>query len=292
MKNGDKVFKIVLIFASIISVSVIGFYIFQFATEPLSADNGTWGQFGDYVGGTLNPVFGFLSLVILLYVLRQNERALDISREELKLTRKELEKSSEALTEQSETLKIQRFEQTFFSLLDLYKKTLSELAFKKYTGREAIDELHKEFPSTHLLLTSKFEKDNYKQIFDELYSKFFLMNKVYFSLYIKVVYSILRFIDCAEIHNKKQYTDLFWVQFSQSELRLIFYNGISSFGGENFYLLIKYKILEHIDDRAFYNKKIDLQIFEDLKQDIELAQTVKERLAENETPIRASTDSL
>ncbi len=125
MKKDNNVFIVVISIAIICAIIVGGLYFSHFGS--IVNDKDKWGQFGDYIGGTLNPVFGFLSLIILLHVLRQNERALQMSKEELELTRKELKNSATALAEQSETLKIQRFEQTFFSLLNLYSEIASKV---------------------------------------------------------------------------------------------------------------------------------------------------------------------
>lgn len=83
---------------------------FPVMANPSRADFGTM---GDFFGGILNPLFSFLGLLMLLATLSLNQK-------ELELSRKELKDSSSALKEQSETLKKQRFEDTFFSLLDQF----------------------------------------------------------------------------------------------------------------------------------------------------------------------------
>lgn len=88
-------------------------------------DGGELGVIGDYFGGMLNPVFGFLSLLALLYTINIQLKALKIQSEELKLTREELEatreelsRSAEAQEESSKIFRQQQFESTFFSLLN------------------------------------------------------------------------------------------------------------------------------------------------------------------------------
>lgn len=51
------------------------------------------GQFGDFLGGTLNPIFGFATVCLLLW-------SVFIQRKELSLTRDELSKSATALNNQ------------------------------------------------------------------------------------------------------------------------------------------------------------------------------------------------
>ncbi|AQT60353.1 hypothetical protein CBP51_05270 [Cellvibrio mixtus] len=51
------------------------------------------GQLGDFLGGTLNPIFGFATVCLLLW-------SVFIQRKELSLTRAELKRSAAALTDQ------------------------------------------------------------------------------------------------------------------------------------------------------------------------------------------------
>lgn len=75
-------------------LSVWGVYLWQFRFG-LSDSQETWGQFGDFVGGTLNSVFGLLGFLILLSSLR-------LQAKELEETRKELRATSEAQKMQAE----------------------------------------------------------------------------------------------------------------------------------------------------------------------------------------------
>jgi len=87
---------------------------------PLKATRADWGVLGDFFGGTLNPIFSFLGLIMLLVTLFQNQTELELSRNELK-------ESSQALKAQASTLDKQRFEDTFFALLNQLNKLLEKL---------------------------------------------------------------------------------------------------------------------------------------------------------------------
>lgn len=80
--------------ASIAIVLVWGLYFWNFAA-PLSDSREVWGQFGDFVGGTLNSIFGFASFTLLLYSLHMQSK-------ELRETKKELEASRKAQEMQAE----------------------------------------------------------------------------------------------------------------------------------------------------------------------------------------------
>lgn len=88
-----------------VSVAVIiaawSLYFLQFRGS-LSDDTAIWGQFGDFVGGTLNSIFAFFSFMILLSSLRLQLKELRLTRQELEATRKELAASSEAQRMQAE----------------------------------------------------------------------------------------------------------------------------------------------------------------------------------------------
>lgn len=62
-------------------LSPFAFYFFQFNGE-LSLDHSTWGEFGDYFGGVLNPIFGFFSFVALLIALWFQQEEMKENREE------------------------------------------------------------------------------------------------------------------------------------------------------------------------------------------------------------------
>jgi len=51
-------------------------YIWQFGRQGLSPTQDHWGQFGDYLGGTLNPLLGFTSVVLLALTLSEQRKML------------------------------------------------------------------------------------------------------------------------------------------------------------------------------------------------------------------------
>ena len=131
----------------------VGTFMYFFRNEQILVQQDKWGQFGDFFGGTLNPVFGFLSVMALLVALviqsrelRLSRKALKLSRRELKLSRKEQEKSVKALDAQHRAIEHQRFEQTFFAWLGTYRELLEAIEIidvdaqepNRWTGRRAI----------------------------------------------------------------------------------------------------------------------------------------------------------
>jgi hypothetical protein len=72
---------VVFVVCGLFSAIVLMLYVRRFAPSELSGNPEHWGQFGDYVGGTLNPVFAMLNLLALIY-LTFKIRELEEDREE------------------------------------------------------------------------------------------------------------------------------------------------------------------------------------------------------------------
>ncbi|HCU84862.1 putative phage abortive infection protein [Methylophilus sp. UBA6697] len=114
-----------------VAAFVFGFYFYNFHGDLITTTNGEWGTFGDFVGGTLNPFFSFLSFIALLTTINLQRKELKASRKELKASTKQLKRTAnaqemaqDALAKQLETQSKQQFENTFFSLLDQHNKLL------------------------------------------------------------------------------------------------------------------------------------------------------------------------
>lgn len=69
LKELDKVLISVTAAALLVIIIVAGRYIWEFSVHVLSEQD-KWGQFGDYFGGVLNPIFSFFAFVAILYTLR------------------------------------------------------------------------------------------------------------------------------------------------------------------------------------------------------------------------------
>lgn len=107
--------KLVLIIGLAFGI-VVAVYVYVFNTQFNSVIGGAgeWGQFGDYVGGLLNPALSALALVILagslnanVKALKQNKEILNATKQELELTRKQIENSNSLLDKQEEALTMQ-----------------------------------------------------------------------------------------------------------------------------------------------------------------------------------------
>lgn len=104
------------------AVALIIGYAIIFRALPVNERPDAWGQFGDYMGGLLNPLISLFTLIVAVSVW-------NLQKTELLETRK-------ALEEQAKTAEQQRREQRFFDLLDLYRSTVDTIAIphNKFDG--------------------------------------------------------------------------------------------------------------------------------------------------------------
>ena len=89
------------------------------------------------MGGTLNPLLAFLSLIALLTTIK-------IQSKELRATTTEMNNSSTALQEQSQSIKLQNFENTFFKMIDVHNSIISEFKHQRNSIKLALDKLTEE----------------------------------------------------------------------------------------------------------------------------------------------------
>lgn len=140
LATSNSVIKVLLwlFFAAVFSVlTILLLYLFNFhSTTNISKDPAAWGQFGDYVGGILNPVLAFITLIGLFFTIilqgkqLENSRIeLDQAQAELELTRKELRRqaNANARTAQLSTINL---------LIDHYRR---EIASHSGTAMVATD---------------------------------------------------------------------------------------------------------------------------------------------------------
>jgi Putative phage abortive infection protein len=208
------------------AVLVIAAYAWTFG-GPLVAEQEKWGQFGDYVGGLLNPTFSLLALLALLATLGLQIR-------ELRLSVKELRNSAEALVRQNETLKQQTFEATFFQSLRLHNDIVASMEIPTHSlkGRACFQHYLDKFESHHAAL------EHYES-FSLHYEMFYREHQAALGHYFRLLYNIIKLVKHTKTVDQRFYTNLVRAQLSSAELKLIFYNCISDWGSERFKPLVE-----------------------------------------------------
>ncbi|MFZ5579889.1 MAG: putative phage abortive infection protein [Pseudomonadota bacterium] len=278
----ELIIGFILVIAAVAGVGAILVYITVFGAElgAITNDLSRWGQTGDFFGGILNPVFGFLSVLALVLTLRQNQKALQQNQEALEDSRIELSRSADALAKQVDHLERQAFQVTYFELLKLLsevvdsnvyvKKTRGRSAFSsppvsdEYNGRRLFGKLYRDL----VYLISDGEKTrntiSRPKLLRDLYITFHEENEAYLGHYFRLLYNIVDFVDGSDALDKKFYVNILRAQLSSSELLLLFYNVMSNMGREKMLpLVVKYDILKHLPLNELIEEG-DKEVFDDI----------------------------
>lgn len=215
--------------------------------------------FGDSFGAVnaLISAFAFGGMIVTFFFQRY----------ELKLQRKELQDQRKEFEQQNQTLALQRFENTFFNMLQLQQEIVAGLEYTPNNLYKSINNL---------------PKDTYKgrEVFEQLFKVIKVgietegldsyCHSKYISLldhYFRHFYTIINFIDKStdfEIftskskkeNNKKnlkekkyQYAKILRATLSRYELVLLYYNGLSKYGKDKLKPLIEeYSMLNNINE--------------------------------------------
>lgn len=227
--------------AVVLLISASYFYFDNFHGEV--ADQEKFGQFGDFIGGVLNPLFAFLAFILLLATLNLQNR-------ELQISSRELAKTAEALKLQNDALALQNFESTFFQMLRRISDLVSQTKLRDYEGRPAFERIYIErLARRHAGEDKTIDR---RVTIDKIYSGFYSESRTELGHYFRSLYHLFTFIDRSRLsdYDKSIYANIVRAQLSTYELCLLFYNGLSVLGEEGFKPLIeKYGILKHVDAR-------------------------------------------
>lgn len=245
----DRIWLAIIILAAFFA-GVVGVYIWKFGIK-ISTEQEVWGQFGDYLGGVINPAVGFITIILLVITL-------NTQRQELALQREDLRRSADALDAQYKAIQIQSFEQTLFKWFDNYQKKIREIQYlkdeKPVEGLDAIRHLNKAIFRLTDELRSHFDNDytsrkkwlelnhgHVEALFDKTTTvlKRNLQAETYtdLSTAIRIIYGLLRWINDHELFKsdkkrKMVYTSIIRAQLSEQELRLLFAFGLTPAGSK------------------------------------------------------------
>lgn len=267
--------------ACILLCSVLIIYAVNFFGRSLSGDPEAWGQFGDFLGGTLNPLLGFLTLAAVLYTVRLQHELLVAARQQVEITSTELVKSSDALSQQVESSKRAEFRGTFFSLIGLQQQILGGLRIGEREGRDVFERYYGTLKGWHKNWNgvanyrdsmsspaglSKYEEmvtlQTYREQFEErcmevperavwAYGAMYEQYGSDLGHYFRNLFNLIKFVDQSDLtmREKRTYCNFVRAQLSTYELVLLFYNCLTPYGFQKFFPLIeRYGLIKHIDD--------------------------------------------
>ena len=249
---------------------VILLFLLNFSMVFFVPGENTRGTFGDQFGA-VNALFSGLAFTGLIYTIILQRKDLEIQRHDLKLqreeialNRKEMEEQTAEFEKQNETLKIQRFENTFFNMLSQFQEVVNNLnvRYRKYRvdhesfGREVFSESFEKAPIIVDLPYGKSQTTHYDGMRDTIknnglegYEK--ADTPAIFDHYFRLLYRILKFVRdtplITEFDDEYEYTSMLRAILSRYELVWLYYNGLSEYGCEKLKPLIeRYAMLKNL----------------------------------------------
>lgn len=245
----------------VIIVCVAYFLLFYFLI-PVNMEER--GQFGDMFG-FIGALFSGLAFAGLIVTMLQQREDLQNQKDEINLQRQDLEAQTEALRlqkeeiaqtnkelkEQNKTIMLQRFENTFFSMLELQQTIVNELRYElvnvEYKGRNVLSVIYKQIKNKAYVDNRLTLEDSIEKYLQCYYT--YVFNGI-LDHYFRYLYRIIKLVDesqCLTNVEKYNYLCLLRAQLSKDELLMLFYNGLSDYGNEKFKPLIeKYALFKNI----------------------------------------------
>jgi hypothetical protein len=236
-----------------------------------------WGQFGDFIGGTLGTIFSLISVMLVVWTFKT----------------------------QNKTSETQRFNDLFFELIKLYQEQEKELEYiietinkevhirEKYTYKDFFSILNERLLET-FHPTNSISKNRKEAI--KTYIDITLDFKNKLSLTFKTIYQILSLIDNSNLNKKDkiEYLKIFRSQFTVSELLFLRYHIKSGEYKKFAYLVNKSNLLKHLPlfellEFKYWRDKLD-------KQEIRVANifyiTLIKSIKNNENKVSSPDKSL
>lgn len=242
-------------------------YMFWFRDQSISNSAEQWGQFGDYLGGVVNPLIGLATVVLL---------ALSIStqREELQETKKELKATGEATAKMA-------LEQSLFSWLQSYSRLLESIVGRGgNTGRRVLQDWHDErfsdyavgrfvyashlnIPETRSAIADSLatyqenpiEARNLESLLNRAivsYSALYSEHRSDLDALFRTLFRLLAWIDESDLspREKWHYVALVRAQVSWIELVFLTFNCLTDRGAPFAELANKYSFFDNLDVQA------------------------------------------
>ena len=235
---------------------------------PGTADSSVtkFGISGDFFGfaNALFSALAFAMIIVTLwmqkYELKQQRRELDQTQEimalqvkEMELQRQEMQDQRQEMQDQNESLRRQRFENTFFGMLELHNQVVSAINSSSGgpSGRGAFSML---MSTLHDLNSKQRTGENAARSLVELYEAWYSDIEASVGHYFRTLYNIIRFVHEFGGNDRSTYARLLRAQLSSHELELLALNGLSIHGRDKLKPLIEeYALLKHLRQMARKN---------------------------------------
>lgn len=202
-----------------------------------------YGLLGNFVNGICAPILALATILLIFrtYILQ----------------REELSKTSIALSSQ-------RFENTFFGLLENHQRIVEAMDLVKRTNPSIILATKRDcFKRIYRQLVSKHNKSGRTNSFSDIMKTYNEIQNYYKSdlhHYFRFLYHILKFVKNnpeMDEEEKYKYTSILRAVLSPYELALIFYNCLHEFGVSHFKPLVEeFSFLKNLDDSLLIGESL------------------------------------
>jgi hypothetical protein len=225
MKMIKRYWAIILV---IIVYVILLYKYFSNFNSGYSNNNSDWGTFGDFLGGSLSPLIGIIS-IILTYNIISNQ------------------------SKENKQSEFKNIFQVLFDSINDKKEIIERKGRPNLSGKKAIARINKDIESVYKYNRKRNPTANTLELFKESFWSVYDDIKGSSSPYMKVLHNCLKAIDkhCLE-ERQEAYSSLLRAQLPPDELVFIFYNAIASDDFRNFKSRIeKYSILKDVYDYNF-----------------------------------------
>ncbi|THF74128.1 putative phage abortive infection protein [Cohnella fermenti] len=275
MKLGMKVFfGIVVVIAILALAAGIGspFYIqSEYLGDGAYPTHKDLGPIGDWLGGSSTPFFTVASFFILV-------AALIAQMAELRATREEFAQQNKEFKEQNQLMSIQRFESTFFQMVSLHHQIVNSIEDVRETrgygsalyvqsapdsissvvirGRQVLADWGSERKCFFAKL--QLSEQELRDDFEDFYNK----KESNLGHYFRNLFHIVEFIDKSSeltvyddkgepdtdktMEQRRKYIRIIRAQLSTTEMILLFYNSLTTYGTAFHDLIVKYRLLNNL----------------------------------------------
>lgn len=238
-------------------------------SENVWQDRTLLGMAGEFLGGTVGPIWALAGVILFFLALIYQKR-------ELVLQRMELHESRKIMEDQSRTIAIQQFENTFFQLLNFHINAANHIRNTKINSssksQNAFDELYVDFKKETDKLKKRRKADAGSlspsdQSFENTFIAVFEGYKNTFQHYLENYKALLMFIK-NKSHDPSFYYNIVKSHFTEQEVQVHFYYIILVSKNPQLIEIIEQNhMFEKINERAvsdvdpYHLQKVDKEAF-------------------------------
>lgn len=272
--------KFLVAISVVVGIVCIGFLwgrTFGWYKEGYVVDNEVWGNLGDFVGGMFGPLLTFITIFFMWWTITEQQAQMKKSNRLTARLQKRQERidnenrqiqeafENEIQARQEAMAEMQRFNDLFFSMLELYNSRVNDLrvslpmsgfsysdasfssalALKEYTGKEFFSALMRKMKEDSKIRERySTSKSDASRAFGTIYNRYSIELSVYF----RTVYRIFDFIFQSEIPEKEKvrYVKIMRAQLTRGELFFLHYNASSRIGARMSEYVVMYRLTKHL----------------------------------------------